>query len=145
MSKLDELLEMWKKDSVIDRTEPGREITNIPQLHSKYLTVLTHNQLVLKDVQFKINRMKRLKWEYYSGNMDSQTLNRYGWEPFLIRVLKTDINTYIDSDEDITRLLAQKALTEQVIESCLSIMKELHSRTFQIKALIEWERFIQGA
>jgi hypothetical protein len=23
-------------------------------------------------------------------------------------------------------------------------MKELHSRTFQIKSLIEWERFIQG-
>jgi len=34
MSKLDELLEMWAKDSVIDRTEPGKELTNIPQLHS---------------------------------------------------------------------------------------------------------------
>jgi hypothetical protein len=140
MNKLDELLEMWKKDSVVDRTEPGREITNIPQLHSKYLNILSHNQLVLRDVQFKINRMKRLKWEYYTGNMDANSLERYGWEPFLLKVLKT----YIDSDDDVTKLLAQKALTEQVIESCLSIMKELHSRTFQIKALIEWERFIQG-
>jgi hypothetical protein len=30
MNKLDEVLELWAKDSVIDRTEPGKELTNIP-------------------------------------------------------------------------------------------------------------------
>lgn len=143
MNKLEELMEMWKKDSVIDRTEPGREITNIPQLHSKYLTILSHNQLVLKDTQFKINRMKKLKWEYYTGKLDQTTLEKYGWQQFPY-VLKSDITTYIEADDDLNKLLAGKALTEQMIESCLSIMKELHSRTFQIKSLIEWERFIQG-
>jgi len=37
MNKIDELIEMWKKDAVVDRTEPGRELLNIPVLHSKYL------------------------------------------------------------------------------------------------------------
>ena len=31
MNKLDEVLELWAKHSVIDRTEPGKELTNIPQ------------------------------------------------------------------------------------------------------------------
>ena len=32
MTKLDELMTEWDKDSQIDRTEPGKELTNIPQL-----------------------------------------------------------------------------------------------------------------
>ena len=64
MTKLDELLNMWAKDSVIDRTEPGKELINIPQLHSKYLNVLSRHRLLAKEAEFKYNRMKKVKWEY---------------------------------------------------------------------------------
>ena len=37
MKQLEELLEMWRKDSELDRTEPGKELTKIPLYHSKYL------------------------------------------------------------------------------------------------------------
>ena len=36
MNAAERILEMWEKDSEIDRTEPGRELTNVPKLHSKY-------------------------------------------------------------------------------------------------------------
>ena len=143
MQKLEELLEMWKTDSVVDKTDPGTEILNIPQLHAKYLNILSFSQLTLKDIQFKVNRMKKLRWEYYTGKLDDVTLKARGWEQFPY-VLKSDISTYIDSDEDINRLLAQKALSEQVVEVCTAILKELHSRTFQIRAFMDWEKFIQG-
>lgn len=144
MQKLEELLEMWKTDSVVDKIDPGKEILNIPQLHAKYLNIMSFSQLTLKDIQFKVNRMKKLKWEYYTGKLDDVTLKARGWEQFPY-VLKSDISTYLDSDEDINRLLAQKALTEQIVEVCTSILKELHSRTFQIRAFMDWEKFIQGA
>ena len=54
MTKLDELLNMWAKDSVIDRTEPGKELINIPQLHSKYLNVLSRHRLLAKEAEFSI-------------------------------------------------------------------------------------------
>ena len=66
MKQLEELLEMWRKDSDLDRTEPGKELTKIPLHHSKYLNILSHHRLLVKDVDFKLNRMKRLKWEYLS-------------------------------------------------------------------------------
>ena len=31
--QLDEIFELWKKDSEIDRTELGEASTNIPKLH----------------------------------------------------------------------------------------------------------------
>lgn len=143
MNKLDELLEMWAKDSVIDRTEPGKELINIPLLHSKYLTILSKHRMLSKEAEFKYNKMKKLKWEYYTGKLDDDALKKHGWEPFPY-ILKSDINTYLESDEDLNRFIAAKMMHDEVVDICQSIMKELNSRTFQLRDFIQWERFIQG-
>jgi hypothetical protein len=143
MTKLDELLNMWATDSVIDRTEPGKALINIPQLHSKYLNILSRHRLLAKEADFKYSRMKKIKWEYYTGKLDDDQLQQHGWEPFPF-VLKSEITTYFESDEDLNRLTAQKMLHEEIVEVCQSILKELNSRTFQLRDFIAWERFIQG-
>ena len=144
MTKIEELLEMWRKDCDIDRTEPGKALLDIPKLHSKYLTILSKHRLLSKEAEFKYNKMKRLKWEYYTGKLDDDQLKQYGWEPFPF-VLKSEITTYLESDEDINKYIASKALNDEIVELCQSIMKELNSRTFQLRDYIAWERFIQGA
>ena len=143
MTKLDELLNMWAADSVIDRTEPGKALINIPQLHSKYLNILSRHRLLAKEADFKYSRMKKIKWEYYTGKLDDDQLQKHGWEPFPF-VLKSEITTYFESDEDLNRLTAQKMLHEEIVDVCQSILKELNSRTFQLRDFIAWERFIQG-
>jgi hypothetical protein len=50
----------------------------------------------------------------------------------------------MDADEDINKYVATRRMHEQIISFCESVLKELHSRTFQLKSLIDWERFIQG-
>lgn len=143
MSKLDELLVMWAKDADIDRTEPGKALLDIPKLHSKYLNILSSHRLASRDAEFKYNRMKKLKWEYYTGKLDDDELKKYGWEPFPF-VLKADINTYLESDEDLNKYRAQKIMHDEIVEVCNSILKELNSRTYQLRDFIAWERFIQG-
>lgn len=144
MNKLEELLSEWKKDSEIDRTEPGRELLNIPKLHSKYLNILSHYRQLMRSVEFKYAETKRVKWEYYTGKLTKEQLDELGWEPFQF-VLKSDISTNIEGDKDLNRLLAAKAMHEEIVRACESIMKELQSRTYQLKAFIDYERFIQGA
>ena len=143
MTKIEELLEMWRKDCDIDRTEPGKALLDIPKLHSKYLTILSKHRLLSKEAEYKYNKMKRLKWEYYTGKLDDDQLKQYGWEPFPF-VWKSEITTYLESDEDINKYIASKALNDEIVELCQSIMKELNSRTFQLRDYIAWERFIQG-
>ena len=143
MSKLDELLEEWRKDSDIDRTEPGKALLDIPKLHSKYLNILSRHRLLSKEAEFKYNKMKKVKWEYYTGKLDDDELKKYGWEPFPF-VLKSDITTYLESDEDLNKYLAQKRMHEEIVEVCQSIMKELSARTFQLRDFISLEKFIQG-
>lgn len=143
MKQIDELLEMWRQDSEIDRTEPGKELLNIPKLHSKYLNILSKHRLLSKEAEFKYNKMKRLKWEYYTGKLDDDQLKQYGWEPFPL-VLKSDITTYMESDEDCNRLLANKLVHDEIVEICMAILRELNSRTYQLRDYIAWEKFIQG-
>jgi hypothetical protein len=143
MNKLDDLLQMWTKDSEIDRTEPGKAIIDIPKLHSKYINILSNHRLLSREAEFKYNRMKKLKWEYYTGKLDDDELKARGWEPFPF-VLKSDITTYLDSDEDLNKYVAQKIMHDEIVEVCQSILKELNSRTYQLRAFIDWEKFIQG-
>ena len=143
MQQLNDLLEMWRQDADIDRTEPGKALLDIPKLHSKYLNILSKHRLLAKEALFKYNKMKKVKWEYYTGKMDDDELAKYGWKPFPL-VLKTDITTYMDSDEDMNKYLAQKAMHDEIVDVCTAILKELNSRTFQLRDFIAWERFIQG-
>ena len=143
MKQLEDLLEMWRQDSEIDRTEPGKALLDIPKLHSKYLNILSQHRLLSKQAEFKYNKMKKLKWEYYTGKLDEDDLKKYGWEPFPY-TLKSDLNTYLESDEDVNKFIAVKIMHDEIVDVCTSILKELNSRTFQLRDYISWEKFIQG-
>jgi hypothetical protein len=143
MTKLEELMNEWNKDSKIDRTEPGKALIDIPQLHSKYLNILSHHKLLCKDADFKYSRMKKIKWEYYTGKMGDDDLRKYGWAPFPFTI-KSEITTYMEADEDLNKFIASRMLHEEIVSCCEFILKELHSRTFQLKSFIDYERFIQG-
>jgi hypothetical protein len=70
-------------------------------------------------------------------------LKKYGWEPFPF-VLKSDITTYLESDEDLNKYSAQKIMHDEIVDVCMSIMKELNNRAWELKSYIDWEKFIQG-
>jgi hypothetical protein len=143
MNQLEQILKMWESDSVIDKTQPGNEIIKIPLLHSKYLNILSKHKLLSKECEFKYYKMRRLKWEYYTGKLDEDSLKQYGWEPFPY-VLKSEVSSYLESDEDLNKFVAQKALHDEIVDVCQSIMKELNSRVWELKSFIDWEKFISG-
>jgi hypothetical protein len=144
METLENILKAWEKDSAIDQTEPSREIINVPLLHSKYLNFMIKHRIASKKVGFDLARMKRQKWEYYTGKMSQEELNELGWEPFRY-TLKSDVSTYMESDKDIIRLMEKKTYHDETIAVCESVMKELNNRTWQLREHMTHERFIQGA
>jgi len=144
MNQLEELLEMWRKDAEMDRTEPGRELLNIPKLHSKYVTIMSNHRMMARDAEFQLNRWKKIKWEYYTGKLDDDDLKKYGWDPFPF-TLKSDITTYLEADEDINKYKAKRVIHDEIVDVCTAIIKELNSRTFQLRDFIAWERFVNGA
>jgi hypothetical protein len=143
MENLEQILKSWETDAVIDQTEPSKELIKIPKLHSKYLNVLVKHKMASKKAHYDYLRMRKIKWEYYTGKMSKEELEEHGWEPFQF-TLKSDINTYLESDNDLIKLLQKKVYHDEVVGVIESIMKELNSRTYQLKDFISWEKFIGG-
>ena len=143
MENIEQILNNWTTDSDIDQTEPGKELLKIPKLHNKYLTILTKHKMATKKANFDYLRMRKVKWEYYTGKLSREELEQYGWEPFQF-TLKSDITTYLESDTDLIKLLEKKIYHEESVSVVEAIMSELKQRTWQLRDFITWERFIGG-
>ena len=81
--KLEDIQELWRKDSEIDYTELGTESIRIPLIHDKYLKIFIDERIRLKGVEFELSKIVRIKTEYYSGKMSQEELERHGWEEYL--------------------------------------------------------------
>lgn len=142
---IEALMEEWSKDSGYDETEPQKAMSNIPKLHSKYLRIMTHHNLIVKKLSADYNSRRKIKWEYYSGDLNNpEDLEKHGLEPMMKKVLRADLSHYLDSDTELNNILLKKVMHEEIVDFCKSVLKELNNRTFQIKAYMDWERFIGG-
>ena len=61
---------------------------------------LTKFKLMLSRTNSDYNSLKREKWEYYTGKSDPQV---YKDKPFDLKILKTDIDKYLEADEDLIK------------------------------------------
>ncbi len=144
-AQVDALLEMWKADAKVDRLEPADEMRKIPSLHAKYLNILSVHRRAGQEGERKIGKLRRLKYEYYNGRLDQPTLEKFGWQPFPYTLKTGDLAMYLESDKEMLHAKAVVGVHEEIVAVCESIMKELNSRTWQLKEIVGWEKFISGA
>ena len=57
---LEKILKLWEKDSEVDQTEPGKELLNIPKLHSKYVSLLVEYNLKAKEYEYAYKKIKKV-------------------------------------------------------------------------------------
>ena len=143
METLEQILKLWESDAVIDQTEPSKELIRIPTIHSKYFGILTKHKIASKKAHFDYLRMRKIKWEYFTGKLSQEELEQYGWEPFQF-ALKSDITTYLEADKDLIKLLEKKVYHDEAVSVVESIMSELKQRTWQLRDFISWEKFVAG-
>jgi hypothetical protein len=143
--KLEDIQVLWEKDCQIDRTELGEESLKISQLHSKYFKLFSAERLSYKKMEKDFKELARIKFEYYNGVLSHEELRNYGWDPFSLKVLKSDLHIYIDSDKDIAEARLKMDLQKEKIDFVENIIKSLNSRGYQIKSAIDWEKFKVGA
>ena len=63
---LENLQEMWKKDSKIDPDLYCEESTKIPQLHLRYMEFMNTYTLMKKEREIEMRKLLREKWLYYN-------------------------------------------------------------------------------
>ena len=142
--KFEEIQKLWSGDCEIDETELSQESVKIPQLHNKYLILFHDERLRLRTMKFDHSKLLKVKREYYSGRMDETELEAYEWEPFQYKLLKADVQEYIDADDDIIEGKKKISLQEEKVDYLEAIVKGLSNRGYLIKNAIDWKRFTEG-
>lgn len=143
--KLEELQSMWEQDSQLDRTELGEESLRIPQLHSKYYKLFSTERLQLRKMEVVFKQLYRDKFEWFNGTISDDLLKENGWEPNPLKILRSDVPMYMDSDKDLRQLGLRMDLQKEKVEFLEAIIKSLPTRGYQINAAIAWEKFKVGA
>tara|TARA_B100000949_G_scaffold7537_1_gene5998 strand:- start:284 stop:718 length:435 start_codon:yes stop_codon:yes gene_type:complete len=142
--KFEEIQYQWTLDCVMDETELSKESIKIPQLHNKYLIFYSNEKLKFKEIKYLFAGLVRRKRDYYSGRMTVEELEAADWEPFQYKLLKADVQEYIDADDNVIESKKLLALQEEKVNYLESIVKSLTTRGYLIKNAIDWKRFTEG-
>ena len=139
---LDQIQEMWERDSQIDPDNLHDESLKIPQLHAKYYTLYNTITLLKEKARETYNRGRLERYNYYTGKAPAEV---YEEEPFPYKVRdKEAIQRHMDADEKLNRVDMKIRYYDTELKFLEEIIKTVSNRTFQIKNAIEWQRFQAG-
>ena len=143
--KLEDIFAEWEQDSHIDRSELGAEALRIPKLHHKYFKIFTNERLVLRKYESELKQLKLAKHEFFTMGPTEET-HALGWKlPPQGKILRSDVNNYIEADSDVVNLTLKIGIQQEKIGLLESIIKSFTNRGFNIKAAIDFEKFKVGA
>lgn len=142
---IDTLYKEWAKDGEIDQANISKTTSEIPKLHNKYFRWYVEEGLKLKKLKAEYKILYKLKSEYYRGELDDEELKQHGWKPQPLKILRTDVPTYLEADVDIVKLSLKIGLQEETVAYLESIVKQISNRNFLLKTIVDWEKFRTGA
>jgi hypothetical protein len=139
--KTDELLEQAKKDLEYDKTNLQSAIHEIPIIFGRWIDYHVAEKIKLIRMQRRMNDLRKEKWLYYSGKASPEV---YKKRPFGLKLLKADVERFIDTDEEISSLQADIDLQNEKVYLIDEVSREIKSRQWQINSLIKWNEYLSG-
>jgi hypothetical protein len=139
---LEELQDLAEKDLRINDTELDLESLKTPQLHNKYMKHLTKFKLMLSKAEAEFSQTRKTLWEYYTGKADASV---YAQKPFDLKILKQDVDQYIQSDDEYIKAKQKVDYLSTTIDFLDRTIRQIQSRDWNIRNAIEWRKFTSGA
>ena len=140
----DDISTIWAADSKIDETNLMGESKRIPELHNKYYTLYYKEALRVKKLRADYKELEFAKREWIDGSMAEEDLKDRGWKPYQRKVLRNDIDKYLQADKDIIALSLKIDYHSANANYLEDIIKTIHSRNFIIKNMIDFLKFQHG-
>ena len=139
---LEQIQEMWEKDSKIDPDNLHDESLKIPQLHSKYYTLYNTITLLTERAREQYSKVRLERYNYYTGKATAEV---YAEEPFPYKVREKDaIQRHLEADDKMNKVDMKIKYYDIMLKFLEEIIRNISGRTYQIKNAIEWNKFQAG-
>ena len=127
--------------AILDQERLDQESYKNQVIKPKWLERRSHYDQLLIMRKADHQRMYRAKWEYYGGKADAKV---YVAKPFDLKVLKTDLQMYINSDDEILELQGKISYYESIVKYIDGVIKSIDNRGWDIRNATEWKKFEAG-
>lgn len=144
---LDQILAEWETDSRIDPLSLDEASRVTPELHAKYLALLTRTKLKLKQKQFEQKSLMKDKWLWYNGKMSHEDIVALGWNPDPfdgLKIMKGDMEHYVEADPELQESEARIEYLKSMIDTLKEIVENIKWRHQTIGNMIRWKQFEAG-
>ena len=139
---LEQIQEMWEKDSQIDPDNLHDESLKIPQLHSKYYTLYNTITLLRERAREQYSKVRLERYNYYTGKAPAEV---YVEEPFPYKVREKDaIQRHLEADDKMNKVDMKIKYYDIMLKFLEEVIRAVSNRTYQIKNAIEWNKFQAG-
>ena len=139
---LEQIQEMWEKDSKIDPDNLHDESLKIPQLHSKYYTLYNTITLLRERAREQYSKVRLERYNYYTGKAPAEA---YVEEPFPYKVREKDaIQRHLEADDKMNKVDMKIKYYDIMLKFLEEVIRAVSNRTYQIKNAIEWNKFQAG-
>jgi len=144
--RLDEILDEWDKDCVINDNQLGEASIVSAKLHSKYLRHLIDTKGKKTKLESEYQVLRKAKFRYYRGEMTKKELDDRGWEQYqFTKPLKNEMDEILKGDDDMAKMQMKLDYLDTMIYALESIMNQIKARDWQIKNGITWKQFLAGS
>ena len=140
---INDIKEMIKEDSSFIKDEVNiiDASLSVPELSGKYHQLISEETMVLRSIQKEYNILYRDRWIYYSGKADPEV---YEDEPFNLKILKADMDKFLNADELLNKEKDKITLQEVKLNLLTEFVKSIMSVSFNIGNAIKWKKFLNG-
>ena len=139
---LDEIQEMWQRDSVIDPDNLHDGSLKIPQLHAKYYTIYNTITLLREKARETYSKVRLERYNYYTGKAPAEV---YEEDPFPYKVRdKEALQRHLDADERLNKIDLKIRYYDIMLKFLEEVIKMISNRNYSIKNAIDWNRFQAG-
>ena len=145
MKTLDDIKSSWKEDCLIVNNKIREEIVRTPILHSKYLDMLIECKNEYRTVEIECIKLHRILSRYYRGEFTKQELidlKRDQWQG--VKPIKSELEQLISTDDLMIELQTKLGHYKICLDSLESILKTISSRSYDLRALLDAEKFYSG-
>jgi hypothetical protein len=140
-----ELENEWEQDCSIDEFKLDLEALKCSKLHSKYLRLLIDSKLKIVKLKQDYLDLRQNKFRWIQGKMTKQELETLGWEQYLYsKPLKSETDELLKGDAQLVSMEAKIEYIQTMVYMLEEIIKSIKGRNFEIRAAIDWKRFIAG-
>ena len=141
---LEALMKEWASDTNIDSEDMEKETLKISHLHSKYLNVRVHHNILLRRMETDYKLLKGLREEYYQGHMTKEDCDERGWEYMQHVLSNPQIARKLDTDPELNKLLLKRIAHEEIVSYCDMVLKSLQNRTWDLGNFIKYRIMMNG-